>query len=114
MYSALEALQNPVTCYPSPINVISFDMGKRSKTSAAGEPDTTPEDAVQEAPEAVEEQAEEAGDGKDQVAVKYRDHVGQIATRVFSKAVHGKDFNKLAAEFKATNASKLVKEDEVA
>lgn len=79
-------------------------MGKRLKTNAAGDLDTVPEDA----PEAAEESSEDTGDDKGQVTVKYRDHVGQVVSRVFSKDVHGKDFKKLADEFKETNAARVV------
>jgi hypothetical protein len=42
------------------------------------------------------------------VVVKYRDHQGETVSRVFSKEVHGADFNKLAGEFKAMNAARIV------
>jgi hypothetical protein len=45
---------------------------------------------------------------KTSVAVKYRDHAGNETSRTFSKEVHGEDFAKLADEFKATNASKII------
>ena len=44
----------------------------------------------------------------EEVVVKYRDHAGQPTERTFSKEVHGEDFAKLADEFKATNASKII------
>ena len=46
----------------------------------------------------------------DPITVKYRDHRGETVERTFSKDVHGDDFGALAAEFKATNASRLVTE----
>lgn len=42
------------------------------------------------------------------VTVKYRDHIGMETERTFSQEVHGDDFAKLAEEFKATNASKII------
>jgi hypothetical protein len=44
----------------------------------------------------------------DEIVVKYRDHKGEPTERTFSKDVHGDDFAKLADEFKATNASKII------
>ena len=44
------------------------------------------------------------------IVVKYRDHIGQPTEREFSLEVHGKDFSKLADEFKATNADKIIAE----
>jgi hypothetical protein len=44
------------------------------------------------------------------ITVKFRDHTGATTERTFSKDVHGEDFAKLADEFKATNASKLITE----
>jgi hypothetical protein len=40
--------------------------------------------------------------------VKFRDHGGEPTERTFSKEVHGDDFAKLAAEFKETNASRII------
>lgn len=79
-------------------------MGKRSTKNAA-DLDTQPEDA----PEAVEsaEKGEDSG-SKTEVVVKYRDHQGEVTSRSFSKEVHGADFKKLADEFKATNAARIV------
>jgi hypothetical protein len=45
---------------------------------------------------------------KGDIVVKYRDHRGEPTERVFSKEVHGKDFAKLAEEFKATNATRII------
>ena len=42
------------------------------------------------------------------ITVKYRDHIGQPTERTFSLEVHGPDFAKLAEEFKASNASKII------
>lgn len=58
------------------------------------------------APEEVQE--EDESDGKDEITIKYRDHVGQVASRTFSKVVHGKEFKLLADEFKKTNAARIV------
>jgi hypothetical protein len=44
----------------------------------------------------------------DSVTVKFRDHEGKPTERTFDRATHGEDFAKLAEEFKATNASKLI------
>jgi hypothetical protein len=43
-----------------------------------------------------------------EVTVKYRDHKGEPTERTFSKEVHGDNFAKLADEFKATNASRII------
>jgi hypothetical protein len=45
---------------------------------------------------------------KTEVVVKYRDHKGEETSRTFSKEVHGEDFAELAAEFKETNASRII------
>lgn len=51
----------------------------------------------------------QSGSGSDEpVTVKYRDHKGEPTERTFSKDVHGDDFAKLADEFKATNASRII------
>lgn len=42
------------------------------------------------------------------VTVTFLDHQGKETSRTFSKEVHGDDFLKIADEFKATNASRLV------
>jgi hypothetical protein len=47
---------------------------------------------------------------KEPITVKYRDHKGEPTERTFSKEVHGDDFAKVADEFKATNAGKLITE----
>jgi hypothetical protein len=57
-----------------------------------------------EAAPAPEPEAAAKGD----IVVKYRDHKGEPTERIFSKDVHGKDFAKLAAEFKETNASRII------
>jgi len=59
-------------------------------------------------PEDNVEAGEDVGDGKGQVTVKYRDHVGQIVSRTFSQDVHGDEFKSLAEEFKTTNAARIV------
>jgi hypothetical protein len=45
---------------------------------------------------------------KTEVTVKYRDHKGEPTERTFSQEVHGEDFAKLAAEFKETNAARII------
>jgi hypothetical protein len=52
--------------------------------------------------------ADAVSSGKTEVTVKYRDHKGEPTERTFSKEVHGEDFAKLAEEFKATNASRII------
>jgi hypothetical protein len=54
------------------------------------------------------EAGENAGDSKGEITVKYRDHKGEVTSRVFSKEVHGKEFKSLADEFKKTNAARIV------
>jgi hypothetical protein len=49
-----------------------------------------------------------AGASTDPITVKYRDHKGEPTERTFSKEVHGEDFAKLADEFKATNAPRII------
>jgi type IV secretory pathway ATPase VirB11/archaellum biosynthesis ATPase len=51
---------------------------------------------------------EEAQAEGEPITVKYRDHKGETTERTFSQEVHGKDFAKLAAEFKETNASRII------
>ena len=84
-------------------------MGKKKKVEDEGveaaEADTNkgplPEDVADEA-------GEDAGSGKSQITVKFRDHVGQVVSRVFSKDVHGKDFKSLADEFRSKHAARIV------
>jgi len=45
---------------------------------------------------------------KTEVTVKYRDHKGEPTERTFSKEVHGKDYVKLADEFRETNKSRII------
>jgi hypothetical protein len=47
-------------------------------------------------------------DSGSEIVVKYRDHKGEETSRTFSKEVHGEDFAKLADEFKATNAGRII------
>jgi hypothetical protein len=61
----------------------------------------------EEAKEA-EKAAKDAAKSGDPITVKYRDHKGEPTERTFSKEVHGKDFAKLADEFKATNAARII------
>lgn len=65
------------------------------------------EEAVEEAAP-VETPAAPTKPSKTEVAVKYRDAVGNVTERTFSKDVHGEDFAALANEFKATNADRIV------
>jgi hypothetical protein len=60
------------------------------------------------APEAEAGVKEPEALAKGDIVVKYRDHKGEETSRTFSKEVHGKDFAKLAAEFKATNATRII------
>lgn len=63
-----------------------------------------------EAPAAsTEAPAAEEASSKGSITVKYLDHAGKETERTFSKEDHGPDFAKLADEFKATNATRLVK-----
>jgi hypothetical protein len=48
-------------------------------------------------------------DDSGEIKVKFRDHKGETVERVFSLAVHGKEYKALAAEFRETNAPRLVK-----
>lgn len=57
---------------------------------------------------AAEKAAKDAAKSGGPITVKYRDHKGEPTERVFSEDVHGKDFAKLAAEFKETNASRII------
>jgi hypothetical protein len=67
------------------------------------------EDAAVAAPENQTDVKEKpAKASKTEVVVKYRDHKGEPTERTFSKEVHGEDFAKLADEFKATNAAKII------
>jgi hypothetical protein len=42
------------------------------------------------------------------ITIQYRDHLGRETERTFSKEVHGDDFEAGAAEFKKTNADKII------
>jgi hypothetical protein len=57
---------------------------------------------------AAEKAAKGGAPAGDEVLVKFRDHAGQPTERTFSKEVHGDDFAKLADEFKATNAGRII------
>jgi basic membrane lipoprotein Med (substrate-binding protein (PBP1-ABC) superfamily) len=57
---------------------------------------------------AAENAAKNAAKNGDSITVKYRDHKGEPTERGFSKEVHGEDFAKLAEEFKATNAQRII------
>lgn len=52
------------------------------------------------------------GESASEIKVNYRDHKGEPTSRVFSQEVHGENFAKLAEEFKASNAEKILPEDE--
>ena len=64
-------------------------------------------DEAADSPEAAAEAPAEAP-AKGAITVKYRDHKGETTERTFSKEVHGKDFAKLAEEFKETNKSRII------
>jgi hypothetical protein len=69
----------------------------------------TPEEkAAAKAAKDAEKAAAKAAESVEAVTVKYRDHNGETVERTFSQEVHGDEFAKLADEFKATNASKLI------
>ena len=74
-------------------------MAKKKDEEAVDAPVTEAEAKVNEKP---------AESSKTEVTVKYRDHKGEPTERTFSKEVHGEDFAKLAEEFKATNASRII------
>lgn len=57
---------------------------------------------------AAKKAAKDAAKNGDPVTVKYRDHKGEPTERTYSKEVHGEDFAKLADEFKATNAPRII------
>jgi hypothetical protein len=65
-------------------------------------------DAALDTVAADEPETETAPKGKGPITFKYRDHAGEPTERTFSKEVHGEDFAKLAAEFKATNAARII------
>jgi hypothetical protein len=69
------------------------------KAEAAAESDT---------PQGVEEAAAPKG----AIVIRHKDHEGKPTTRTFSADVHGKDFAKLAEEFKATNAAILLPDED--
>src|SRR5215207_391740 len=80
---------------------------KAASEAANGQPVSSAAPIDPAAPAQPEPEAPAKGD----IVVKYRDHKGDETSRTFSKEVHGKDFGKLADEFKATNAGgKLITE----
>jgi hypothetical protein len=81
-------------------------MAKKKVESAVDEPAVGAPEAAPEAEAEVKPEPEAPAKGD--IVVKYRDHKGEETSRTFSKEVHGKDFAKLAAEFKATNAARLI------
>lgn len=68
----------------------------------------TPEEKA--AAKAAKEAEKAAANADGSITVKYRDHEGKPTERVFSEEVHGEDFAALADEFKATNASRIIKD----
>jgi hypothetical protein len=74
---------------------------KAAKEQAAAEAK-----AAKEAEKAAEKAAKASGP----IVVKHRDHNGETVERTFSQEVHGDNFAKLAAEFIATNAARIVTE----
>jgi hypothetical protein len=72
--------------------------------AAAPSADNTAPAVVPNAEPAPEPETAAKGD----IVVKYRDHKGEPTERTFSKEVHGKDFAKLADEFKATNVARII------
>ena len=78
------------------------------KAAANAAAPSAPVDAGTPGPNPEAEATPEAEPAKGDVVVKYRDHKGDEASRTFSKEVHGKDFAKLAAEFKETNATRII------
>lgn len=84
---------------------------EKAAEKAAKEQKKAEEKAAKEAAKAAEKAAKEAAAAAqptDPITVKYRDHKGDTVERTFSKDVHGDNFAALAAEFKATNATKIV------
>lgn len=69
--------------------------------------DKEPTASTADAPD-TEEPSKASKASKEPITVKYRDHVGNPTERTFSLEDHGPDFAKLAEEFKATNASKII------
>jgi hypothetical protein len=80
---------------------------KAAEIAAAPSPDNTAPAAAAPVAETEVKEAP-ANASKTEVTVKYRDHKGEPTERTFSKEVHGEDFAKLAEEFKATNASRII------
>jgi hypothetical protein len=46
---------------------------------------------------------------KDDITIRFRDHQREPTERAYSKEEHGDDFDKLADEFKAKHATRLIK-----
>jgi hypothetical protein len=64
--------------------------------------------AAKAAKDAEKATAKAAKESATEVTVKFRDHKGEPTERTFSQEVHGDDFAKVADEFKASNASRII------
>ena len=76
---------------------------KRAATPIASE-----EPKPVEADAAAPATPEKAAKSTEPITLKSRDHEGKPTERVFSAEVHGENYATLAAEFKTTNASRLI------
>ena len=81
-------------------------MGKKKVVEPEADLDSNKGPLPEDAPS--ETEPDEVSGSANEVVVKYRDHQGETVSRTFSKDVHGKEFKALAAEFKATNAARIV------
>lgn len=75
---------------------------------ATVEEQTTATEGEPKASTPAEEKPAKVAKGVTEIVVRFRDHVGNPTERTFSKEVHGDNFAKLADEFRATNAAKLI------
>jgi hypothetical protein len=82
--------------------------GKKKAAPAPVAPEEVEAAPVTQQAPAVPEQAAAPAKATGPIVVKYRDHEGRTTEREFSAEVHGPDFAKLAAEFKETNAPKII------
>jgi len=82
---------------------------EKAAARAAADAKKAEEKAAKDAEKAAARAAADASKGDGPIVVRYRDHLGMATERTFSEEVHGKDFAKLAEEFKETNASKIIK-----
>ena len=73
---------------------------------------TEEEKAAAKAAKEEEKAAAKAANSSDPITVYHRDHRGRATSRVFSKDVHGDDFAKLAEQFKATNATRIIADED--